>query len=78
MCEFPAIYLPLVLQIDHTRLKMVNVCLCRANCPENPKIRLPRQLRTKVIRMVGEKVNLVIPFQVSAVLTRPSILSYLS
>ncbi|XP_008327852.1 myosin binding protein Ca isoform X1 [Cynoglossus semilaevis] len=30
---------------------------------ENPKIRLPRQLRTKVIRMVGEKVNLVIPFQ---------------
>nr|XP_033499773.1 myosin binding protein Ca isoform X2 [Epinephelus lanceolatus] len=30
---------------------------------ENPKIRLPRQLRTKLIKMVGEKVNLVIPFQ---------------
>ncbi|XP_042247525.1 myosin binding protein Ca isoform X3 [Thunnus maccoyii] len=30
---------------------------------ENPKIRLPRQLRTKLIRVVGEKVNLVIPFQ---------------
>ncbi|XP_062841002.1 myosin binding protein Ca [Trichomycterus rosablanca] len=30
---------------------------------ENPKIRLPRQLRTKFIRKVGEKVNLVIPFQ---------------
>ncbi|XP_049925351.1 myosin binding protein Ca, partial [Epinephelus moara] len=30
---------------------------------ENPKIRLPRQLRTKLITMVGEKVNLVIPFQ---------------
>ncbi|XP_035255213.1 myosin binding protein Ca isoform X2 [Anguilla anguilla] len=30
---------------------------------EHPKIRLPRQLRTKYIRKVGEKVNLVIPFQ---------------
>ncbi|XP_042360589.1 myosin binding protein Ca [Plectropomus leopardus] len=30
---------------------------------EHPKIRLPRQLRTKLIKMVGEKVNLVIPFQ---------------
>ncbi|XP_029914817.1 myosin binding protein Ca isoform X2 [Myripristis murdjan] len=30
---------------------------------ENPKIRLPRNLRTKLIRTVGEKVNLVIPFQ---------------
>uniref|UniRef100_A0A6Q2YZE8 Myosin-binding protein C, fast-type n=1 Tax=Esox lucius TaxID=8010 RepID=A0A6Q2YZE8_ESOLU len=30
---------------------------------EHPKIRLPRQLRTKFIRKVGEKVNLVIPFQ---------------
>ncbi|XP_036794580.1 myosin-binding protein C, fast-type isoform X2 [Oncorhynchus mykiss] len=30
---------------------------------ENPKIRLPRQLRTKFIRKVGEKINLVIPFQ---------------
>nr|XP_043907160.1 myosin binding protein Ca isoform X3 [Solea senegalensis] len=30
---------------------------------ENPKIRLPRQLRTKLIKVVGEKVNLVIPFQ---------------
>ncbi|KAJ8251055.1 hypothetical protein GJAV_G00216750 [Gymnothorax javanicus] len=29
---------------------------------EHPKIRLPRQLRTKYIRKVGEKVNLVIPF----------------
>lgn len=31
---------------------------------EYPKIRLPRQLRTKFIRKVGEKINLVIPFQV--------------
>uniref|UniRef100_A0AAQ5ZSD0 Myosin-binding protein C, fast-type n=1 Tax=Amphiprion ocellaris TaxID=80972 RepID=A0AAQ5ZSD0_AMPOC len=30
---------------------------------ENPKIRLPRNLRTKLITLVGEKVNLVIPFQ---------------
>ncbi|XP_076027080.1 myosin binding protein Ca [Genypterus blacodes] len=30
---------------------------------ENPKIRLPRELRTRLIRIVGEKVNLVIPFQ---------------
>ncbi|KAM4598312.1 myosin binding protein Ca [Polymixia lowei] len=30
---------------------------------ENPKIRVPRQLRTKFIRKVGEKINLVIPFQ---------------
>ncbi|XP_051988783.1 myosin-binding protein C, fast-type-like isoform X1 [Xyrauchen texanus] len=30
---------------------------------EHPKIRLPRQLRTKYIKRVGEKVNLVIPFQ---------------
>ncbi|KAM9345858.1 myosin binding protein Ca [Symphorus nematophorus] len=30
---------------------------------EHPKIRLPRQLRTKLIVQVGEKVNLVIPFQ---------------
>ncbi|XP_041941733.1 myosin binding protein Ca isoform X5 [Alosa sapidissima] len=30
---------------------------------ESPKIRLPRQLRTKFIRTVGEKINLVIPFQ---------------
>ncbi|XP_062387737.1 myosin binding protein Ca isoform X1 [Sardina pilchardus] len=30
---------------------------------EHPKIRLPRQLRTKFIRTVGEKINLVIPFQ---------------
>uniref|UniRef100_A0A9J8BRP2 Myosin binding protein Ca n=1 Tax=Cyprinus carpio carpio TaxID=630221 RepID=A0A9J8BRP2_CYPCA len=30
---------------------------------ERPKIRLPRQLRTKYIKRVGEKVNLVIPFQ---------------
>ncbi|XP_062294217.1 myosin binding protein Ca [Scomber scombrus] len=30
---------------------------------EHPKIRLPRQLRTKVIRVVGDKVNMVIPFQ---------------
>ncbi|XP_061079825.1 myosin binding protein Ca isoform X1 [Conger conger] len=30
---------------------------------EHPKIRLPRHLRTKYIRRVGEKVNLVIPFQ---------------
>ncbi|XP_046722571.1 myosin binding protein Ca [Silurus meridionalis] len=30
---------------------------------ENPRIRLPRQLRTKFIKKVGEKVNIVIPFQ---------------
>ncbi|KAL1248294.1 hypothetical protein QQF64_021612 [Cirrhinus molitorella] len=30
---------------------------------EHPKIRLPRELRTKYIKRVGEKVNLVIPFQ---------------
>ncbi|KAJ8347251.1 hypothetical protein SKAU_G00286520 [Synaphobranchus kaupii] len=30
---------------------------------EHPKIRLPRQLRTKFIRKVGDKINLVIPFQ---------------
>ncbi|XP_069565073.1 myosin binding protein Ca [Brachyistius frenatus] len=30
---------------------------------ENPKIRLPRHLRTKLITQVGEKVNMVIPFQ---------------
>ncbi|XP_070836853.1 myosin binding protein Ca [Chaetodon trifascialis] len=30
---------------------------------EHPKIRLPRHLRTKLITFVGEKVNLVIPFQ---------------
>uniref|UniRef100_A0A8C2D9U2 Myosin binding protein C, fast type a n=1 Tax=Cyprinus carpio TaxID=7962 RepID=A0A8C2D9U2_CYPCA len=30
---------------------------------ERPKIRLPRELRTKYIKRVGEKVNLVIPFQ---------------
>lgn len=31
---------------------------------EHPKIRLPRELRTKYIRKVGEKINLTIPFQV--------------
>ncbi|XP_075948898.1 myosin-binding protein C, fast-type-like [Anarhichas minor] len=30
---------------------------------EYPKIRLPRDLRTKYIRKVGEKINLTIPFQ---------------
>ncbi|XP_035516127.1 myosin binding protein Cb isoform X7 [Morone saxatilis] len=30
---------------------------------EYPKIRLPRELRTKYIRKVGEKINLTIPFQ---------------
>ncbi|XP_074551977.1 myosin binding protein Ca isoform X2 [Halichoeres trimaculatus] len=30
---------------------------------ESPKIRVPRQLRTKLICLVGDKVNLVIPFQ---------------
>uniref|UniRef100_A0A674NK04 Myosin-binding protein C, fast-type n=1 Tax=Takifugu rubripes TaxID=31033 RepID=A0A674NK04_TAKRU len=30
---------------------------------EHPKIRLPRHLRTKLLVVVGEKVNLVIPFQ---------------
>uniref|UniRef100_A0A6Q2ZPF0 Myosin-binding protein C, fast-type n=1 Tax=Esox lucius TaxID=8010 RepID=A0A6Q2ZPF0_ESOLU len=40
----------------------LNVSLC-LRISEHPKIRLPRQLRTKFIRKVGEKVNLVIPFQ---------------
>lgn len=31
---------------------------------EHPKIRLPRHLRTKYIKKVGETINLVIPFQV--------------
>lgn len=31
---------------------------------EHPKIRLPRELRTKYIKKVGEKINLTIPFQV--------------
>ena len=30
---------------------------------ERPKIRLPRELRTKYIRRVGDKINLTIPFQ---------------
>uniref|UniRef100_A0A8C6PGP2 Myosin binding protein Cb n=1 Tax=Nothobranchius furzeri TaxID=105023 RepID=A0A8C6PGP2_NOTFU len=30
---------------------------------EHPKIRLPRDLRTKYIRKVGDKINLTIPFQ---------------
>ncbi|XP_034049728.1 myosin binding protein Cb isoform X2 [Thalassophryne amazonica] len=30
---------------------------------EHPKIRLPRELRTKYIRRVGDKINLTIPFQ---------------
>ncbi|XP_077474239.1 myosin binding protein Ca isoform X1 [Stigmatopora argus] len=30
---------------------------------EHPKIRLPRQLRTRLVKVVGEKVNLLIPFQ---------------
>ncbi|KAK5856072.1 hypothetical protein PBY51_007693 [Eleginops maclovinus] len=30
---------------------------------EQPKIRLPRHLRTKLIKFVGDKVNIVIPFQ---------------
>ncbi|KAK5621188.1 Myosin-binding protein C, fast-type [Crenichthys baileyi] len=30
---------------------------------ENPKIRVPRNLRSKLIKAVGEKVNLVIPFR---------------
>ncbi|XP_047667614.1 myosin binding protein Cb isoform X2 [Tachysurus fulvidraco] len=30
---------------------------------EHPKIRLPRNLRTKYIKKVGETINLVIPFQ---------------
>lgn len=31
---------------------------------EHPKIRLPRELKTKYIKKVGEKINLTIPFQV--------------
>lgn len=31
---------------------------------EHPKIRLPRELRTKYIKKVGDKINLTIPFQV--------------
>uniref|UniRef100_A0A8C6NLM2 Myosin binding protein Ca n=1 Tax=Nothobranchius furzeri TaxID=105023 RepID=A0A8C6NLM2_NOTFU len=34
-----------------------------ATLSQNPKIRLPRNLRSKLIKLVGEKVNLVIPFQ---------------
>ncbi|TKS89907.1 Myosin-binding protein C, fast-type [Collichthys lucidus] len=30
---------------------------------EHPKIRVPRELRTKYIRKVGDKINLTIPFQ---------------
>uniref|UniRef100_A0A3Q3VLS7 Myosin-binding protein C, fast-type n=1 Tax=Mola mola TaxID=94237 RepID=A0A3Q3VLS7_MOLML len=30
---------------------------------DHPKIRLPRKLRTKYIKKVGEKINLTIPFQ---------------
>ncbi|XP_008336406.1 myosin-binding protein C, fast-type-like, partial [Cynoglossus semilaevis] len=30
---------------------------------EHPKIRLPRELRTKYVRHVGDKINLTIPFQ---------------
>uniref|UniRef100_A0A7N9AQF8 Myosin-binding protein C, fast-type n=1 Tax=Mastacembelus armatus TaxID=205130 RepID=A0A7N9AQF8_9TELE len=30
---------------------------------EHPKIRLPRELRTKYLKRVGEKINLTIPFQ---------------
>ncbi|XP_039973542.1 myosin binding protein Ca [Xiphias gladius] len=30
---------------------------------EHPKIRVPRNLRTKLIRFVGDKLNFVIPFQ---------------
>ncbi|XP_035383246.1 myosin binding protein Ca isoform X2 [Electrophorus electricus] len=56
------------------RVKAVNIAGCSApaeinqgvtirEITENPRIRLPRQLRTKFIRRVGEKVNLVIPFQ---------------
>ncbi|XP_056285545.1 myosin binding protein Cb isoform X4 [Pseudoliparis swirei] len=30
---------------------------------EYPKIRIPRELRTKYVRKVGEKINLTIPFQ---------------
>ncbi|KAJ3600353.1 hypothetical protein NHX12_031338 [Muraenolepis orangiensis] len=37
--------------------------VCIREIMEQPKIRLPRQLRTKLIRMVGDKINLVIPFQ---------------
>ena len=34
---------------------------------EYPKIRLPRDLRTRFIRKVGEKINLTIPFQVRTI-----------
>uniref|UniRef100_A0A8C1QYI4 Myosin binding protein C, fast type a n=1 Tax=Cyprinus carpio TaxID=7962 RepID=A0A8C1QYI4_CYPCA len=40
-----------------------HVFFCLFPLSERPKIRLPRQLRTKYIKRVGEKVNLVIPFQ---------------
>lgn len=57
--------------LAHTTHSLTNLtyifplCFSCALHPENPKIRLPRQLRTKLITVVGEKVNLVIPFQVS-------------
>ena len=32
---------------------------------DRPKIRMPRSLRSRYIRQVGEQINLVIPFLVS-------------
>lgn len=43
-----------------------NKCLPLLSRAERPKIRLPRHLRTRLIVVVGEKVNLVIPFQVGS------------
>uniref|UniRef100_A0A3Q3WW32 Myosin-binding protein C, fast-type n=1 Tax=Mola mola TaxID=94237 RepID=A0A3Q3WW32_MOLML len=56
------------------RVKTVNIAGCSPPATlsqavtireivEHPKIRLPRHLRTRLIAVVGEKVNLVIPFQ---------------
>lgn len=45
--------------------KNQNFLFCPPNLPEHPKIRLPRHLRNNLVTFVGDKVNLVIPFQVS-------------
>ncbi|KAM9391573.1 myosin binding protein Ca [Pholidichthys leucotaenia] len=44
-------------------VSMLSTAVTIREITETPKIRLPRQLRSKLITMVGEKVNLVIPFQ---------------
>lgn len=43
-------------------MNMLDLSLCFS---ERPKIRMPRILRSRYVRQVGEQVNLVIPFLVS-------------